>query len=365
MHLQQLILINFRNYSDAELEFSEGINCIVGKNGVGKTNLLDAIYYLSFCKSAFNPIDSQNIKQEEPFFSITGKYTLKKKKEAVHCGMKRNQKKIFRRNKKEYKRLADHIGMFPLVMVSPADSAIITEGSDIRRKFIDGVISQYNKPFLDDLLNYYKALAQRNALLRSFRERGGFDKGNLEVWNEQMIHLGNNIYKERKQFLEKFTPVFQQHYEHISGGKEKVGLEYRSQLHDEDFSALLDRALENDRRMQHSTAGIHKDDLVFKTGNFPVKKFASQGQQKSYLIALKLAQFDFIREIKKLTPLLLFDDIFDKLDAERVGALMELAGSGNFGQVFITHTSEEGITMILEQAGQKFKMFRIEDGVVR
>ena len=364
MYLQTLSVLNFKNYAEAELSFSARINCFSGNNGEGKTNLLDAIHYLSFCKSFFNPIDSQNIRHEETFFMIQGVFQRNEEREEVYCAQKRNYKKQFKRNKKEYTRLADHIGLFPVVMISPADADLISEGSESRRKFMDSVISQYNRNYLDDLINYNKALSQRNALLKRFAESRSFDKESLEVWNDQLMSYGNKIFLERKSFINAFIPTFQQYYELISGGKEKVSLEYISQLNSVDFEELLANALSKDKVLQHSTSGIHKDDLQFGIEKFPVKKFASQGQQKSYLIALKLAQFDFIKKIKNTAPILLLDDIHDRLDELRVQQLMDLVSSEQFGQVFITDTNASKIEALFKGKKAALKMFHIKNGMV-
>lgn len=365
MYLRNLSLVNFKNCSAAELTFSPEVNCFTGNNGEGKTNLLDAIHYLSFCKSFFNPIDSQNIRHDEPFFVIQGTFVNDEGKEdEVYCGLKRNQKKQFKRNKKEYERLADHIGLFPLVMVSPADSELITEGSETRRRFIDTVVAQFDKEYLENLIHYNKALSQRNALLKQFAESRRFDKASLEIWDVQLVERGTSIYKKRASFVKSFTPIFQEHYELISGGREKVKLHYQSHLGDGDFGKVLEEALSRDRALQYTTVGIHKDDLEFSIGGHPVKKFGSQGQQKSYLIALKLAQFDLIKKVKKTTPILLLDDIYDKLDDERVKQLMTLVSGDNFGQIFITDTHADRIPRLFKRSSAAFRSFRIKQGVV-
>ncbi len=364
MHLKQLSLVNFKNYPEAEFEFSPQINCLVGNNGEGKTNLLDAIYYLSFCKSYFNPIDRQNIRHDEPFFVIQGTFDKEEKEEKVYCGLKRNQKKQFKRNKKEYSRLADHIGLFPLVMVSPYDSDLISEGSETRRKFIDSIIAQYDRVYLDNIISYNKVLSQRNALLKKFHEGRYFDPDSLEIWDVQLVDLGTKIHAARKTFLEAFIPVFQKHFDEISGGKETVHLEYKSQLNGGDFATLLAEAVEKDRVLHYSSLGTHKDDLLFKIGEFPIKKFGSQGQQKSYLIALKLAQFEHIKSIKKCTPILLLDDIFDKLDETRAQHLMELVSSNVFGQIFITDTHATRVPELFEHLDINLKRFTIQSGEV-
>ncbi|MCF8309420.1 MAG: DNA replication/repair protein RecF [Bacteroidales bacterium] len=366
MYLRRLKLSNFKNHPEAGLDFSPKINCFIGDNGVGKTNILDAIYYLSFCKSYFNPIDSQNIMHEAEFFAIHGDYDKNgETTDTVTCQLKRNQKKKFKRNQKEYDRLAEHIGLYPLVMVSPYDRDLINDGSELRRRYIDSVISQFDRTYLNNLMNYNKALSQRNYLLKKFAENHSFDKATLEIWDEQMIKLGAAIYEERRKFLEAFTPIFQQYFEFISGGHETVSITYASQLHDYPMRQLMDMSLEKDRAVRYSTAGIHKDDLLFQIDGHPIKKFGSQGQQKSFVIAIKLAQFDYTKELKSFKPILLFDDIFDKLDENRVAQLIKLVSENNFGQVFITDTQRERIENVFEQVDIDHKIFSIFNGTIR
>lgn len=364
MFLKKLSLISFKNYPEAELSFSSGANAFTGNNGSGKTNLLDAIHYLSLCKSYFNPADAQNILHGADFFVLQGKYELDGQEELIYCGLKREKRKVFKRNNKEYDRLADHIGMLPVVMISPVDSMLITEGSDERRKFIDSIISQYDRSYLEDLIQYNKAVSQRNALLKQFAQSRSFDASMLEIWDEQLVPPGERIFSRRMEFIGRFNPIFKQHYRFISGGKEEVELEYDSHLRKGNFREVLNGALEKDRIMQYSTAGIHKDDLLFSIDNFPVKRFASQGQQKSFLIALKLAQFDFIREVKDLKPILLLDDIFDKLDDLRVTRLMELVSRDSFGQIFISDTHPERVRKIFEDIRVEIATFEVTDGTV-
>lgn len=364
MYLKQLSLINFKNHEQAELEFIDGVNCFTGDNGVGKTNLLDAIYYLSFCKSFFNPVDSQNIRYNEQFFVVQGEFELENGVERIYCGLKKGQKKQFKRNKKEYQRLADHIGLLPLVMISPADSGLIYDGSEARRKFLDGVISQYDVNYLECLLNYTKAVQQRNALLKQFAKNQYFDPASLEVWDMQLIQFGVPIYEARKKFLEKFIPLFQKYFELISGGKEEVALRYESKLNDIEFARLLKESLQKDQYAQYTTVGIHKDDLAFEISEKPLKKFGSQGQQKSFLVAIKLAQFEFINDWKGKKPLLLLDDIFDKLDKTRIKALLKLVSENNFGQIFITDANKERVDEMLDEIGAERNIYIVNnDGI--
>jgi DNA replication and repair protein RecF len=364
MYLKQLSLLNFKNYTEAELTFEPGVNAFTGNNGAGKTNLLDAIHYLSLCKSYFNPIDSQQIKQGAEFFMINGAFEKNNKPEIIACGLKRNQKKQFKRNKKEYQRLADHIGLFPLVMVSPYDISIIIEGSEERRKFIDNVISQTDNSYLDELIAYNKTLANRNALLKLIADTGKYDPVLLEIYDDQLIVSGNKIFGKRKAFMEVFTAIFNKHYSFISEDAEQVDLVYDSQLLNNDFGTLLKKATERDRVLERTTNGIHKDDLHFTIHGMAMKKFGSQGQQKSFLIALKLAQYTFLNEQKGFKPLLLLDDIFDKLDESRTRKLMQMVSNNDFGQVFITDTSHERISRIFTDLDVQINIFKVDKGVV-
>lgn len=344
--------------------FSPKFNCFTGNNGSGKTNLLDAIYYLSFCKSFSNPIDSQNILFDTDYFMIQGKYRINGQEDELYCGFTRNQRKVFKRNKKEYERFSDHIGLYPLVLLSPADTQLILGGSEDRRKFLDGVISQYSKEYLQHLIQYGKALQQRNALLKIFAEKRRFDQASLEIWDEQLSLHGTYIYKEREAFFNEFLPVFRENYAMLSGGKEMTDIRYQTSLRDQTLEEQLVMNRERDRLAQYTTGGIHKDDLIFMIHGFPVKKYGSQGQQKSFIIALKLAQFSFTRRIKGYHPILLFDDIFDKLDEQRVQQLMQLVAARNFGQVFVTDTHTERIEALFRSIPAECKLFVIDSGRV-
>jgi DNA replication and repair protein RecF len=362
MFLKKLSVLNFKNYAEAELEFSSHVNCFTGNNGEGKTNLLDAIHYLSFCKSFFNPVDSQNILHEAPFFLIQGSYDVDGQEEEIYCGLKRNQKKQFKRNKKEYTRLADHIGLFPLVMISPADSELVTEGSESRRKFMDGVIAQFDREYLEKLIQYNRILSQRNMLLKEIAGNVSFDKDALEIWDVQLIEYGEVIHQKRQKFISDFIAIFQKYYAFISGKQEEVSITYLSHLNSAPFPEVLKKALQRDLVMEYTTVGIHKDDLEFKIDGYALKKYASQGQQKSFLIALKLAQVDFIKQIKQVTPILLLDDIYDKLDDRRVKHLMELVSSDQFGQLFITDTHPGRLAELFTATKADFRSFGISKG---
>ncbi len=364
MHLKSLSLINFKNYDQLDLKFGPGINCFVGDNGTGKTNLLDAIYYLSLTKSYFNPIDTQNIMHGNDHFLIQGEYERDGASEKIHCGIQKKGKKKFKRNGKEYSRLSEHVGLIPVVMISPADSNLILEGSGERRKFINGVISQYNKQYLEDLLRYNRALLQRNQLLKNIAKTGKLDKEVLNIYSMQMIRHGKSIHQQRVEFSNRLKPVFQKYYQEVSGGREKVNLRYRSQLNGGDFKKMMDEAYSKDSILEYTTVGIHKDDLDLELGKHPIKKVGSQGQQKTYLVSLKLAKFEFIREVSGLHPILLLDDIFDKFDASRVEHIIKLVSEEHFGQIFITDTHTERIQDILDRISNDYKLFLLKEGTV-
>ncbi len=364
MYLRNISLLNFKNYSQVELTFSPKINCFVGNNGVGKTNILDAVYYLSLTKSFFNAIDTQNIKYDHDFSVIQGDFEKDGKIEQIYCGIARNRKKQFKRNKKEYQRLADHIGLLPVVMISPADSSLIIEGSSERRRFIDTVIAQYDKPYLEDLINYNKALSQRNRLLKNFSRNNSFSEESMQLWNDQLIPPGERIYGKRVEFIKRLIPIFQHYYDSIAKGGEKVSLSYQSHLNEGDFRELLREAEYKDRILQYTTVGIHKDDLNLKLSGYPIKRVGSQGQQKTYLLALKLAKFEFIKNIVGFHPILLLDDIFDKFDKLRVKQIIELVAHQEFGQIFITDTHQDRLETILNELPADYKLFRINEEVI-
>ncbi len=361
MILKSLSLINYKNFESVNFEFDHKINCLVGNNGVGKTNILDAIYHLSFGKSYFNPITSQNIRHTSDFFVVDGHYEKNDRDEKVIVSAKRGQKKVIKRNAKVYDTFSEHIGFLPLVLISPADRDLITEGSDTRRKFIDGVISQSDTAYLTTLLKYTKIVSQRNSLLKYFNANNTFDPTQLEIYNDQLNEFGSIIYKKRAAFLETFIPIFVSRYEAISSGKEKVSLSYQSKLSETDLATLLEQNLAKDRMLQYTSVGVHKDDLSFEINGHPIKKFGSQGQQKSFLIALKLAQFDFIKNQSGVNPILLLDDIFDKLDAERVEHIIKLVDDQNFGQLFISDTHADRTEDVVKKISQSYKIIKLEN----
>lgn len=359
MHLEKIHLVNFKNFGDKTFEFSSKINAFVGDNGIGKTNVLDAVYYLSFFKSYFNYIDAQNIRFGEEFFFLEGWFRKKNKEEWVQVRVKKKEKKQVQRNKKNYERIADHIGAFPVVIISPADRDLIAEGSDVRRKFIDRIISQSDASYLSDLIQYNKVLHQRNSLLKYFAVNRIFDKIQLSFYDEKILKLSQNIYPKRIKFLEGFLPIFQDYYSRISTGKENVGIEYKSDLL-RDKDNYLSLSLEKDKVLQYTSVGIHKDDLKFTIGNHNVKKFGSQGQQKSFLIALKLTELLMIKNKTGITPILLLDDIFDKLDENRVEQLIGLVNDENFGQIFLSDTHPGRTINVLAKINEEHKVFELE-----
>ncbi|WP_452223159.1 DNA replication/repair protein RecF [Lacinutrix chionoecetis] len=359
MILKSLSLLNYKNFESKSFTFNDTINCLVGNNGVGKTNILDAIYHLSFGKSYFNPIASQNIKHDEDFFVVNGDYNKENKLEKIVVSLKRGQKKVIKRNGKAYDKFSEHIGFLPLVIISPADRDLIIEGSDTRRKFIDSVISQSDKTYLDDLIKYNRVLAQRNSLLKYFALNNTFNNDTLEIYNGQLTNYGTAIFNKRAAFLDTFIPIFKARYQAISNGNEHVDLVYKSDLFDKDLNVLLAEAINKDKAIQYTSVGVHKDDLLFNIDAHPIKKFGSQGQQKSFLIALKLAQFDFIKQQSGVNPILLLDDIFDKLDEERVTQIIKLVDDENFGQLFISDTHAERTENAVKKVHQSYEIFKL------
>lgn len=357
--LKHLHLLNFKNYAVADLQFSGKINCLVGNNGVGKTNILDAIYYLSVTKGYFNAIDSQNITYGQDFFLLEGTFAKGEQEDKIAIALKRSQKKVIKRNGKEYERMADHIGHLPLVIISPSDRDLILEGSEVRRRFVDGVIAQSDKLYLDDLLAYNRALSQRNSLLKYFAANGRFDAEQLAIYDEQLVERGTLIYEKRQKFITDLKPILQTYYEAISGGAEAIGMHYESALHEANLQDILRQNQAKDRVLQFTSQGIHRDDLLLTMLEYPLKKAGSQGQQKTFLIALKLAQFDFLKRHSGFLPLLLLDDIFDKLDETRVTALIKLVNEHHFGQIFISDTHAERTREIAKRINEEARIFII------
>lgn len=361
MILKHLSILNYKNIRMAEVDFSAKLNCIFGLNGMGKTNFLDSIYYLSFCKSSNNLVDTQNIFHGEEFFMISGQYVDDKDTELnVSCGYKKKHRKVFKKNGKEYKRFSEHIGLIPLVMIAPFDSNLIAGGSEERRRFIDVVISQYDKEYLNALIRYEKAVTQRNSLLRM---EVATDKEDYEIWEEMMSLYGRLIMERRRAFVEDFSVQFRKIYDYISGDSESVSLEYITQC-DTDMKVMLRESRAKDLVMGYSLKGIHKDDLGMYIGGYPMKKEGSQGQNKTFLISLKLAQFFYLRKYSGTSPVLLLDDIFDKLDSNRVEKIIRLVSGEDFGQIFITDTDRERFEPVLAQLNNNYKVFRVTSGVI-
>ncbi|MCC9138505.1 DNA replication/repair protein RecF [Pontibacter silvestris] len=365
MLLENLSLMFFKNYDEAAISFSPHINCFVGDNGSGKTNLLDAIHYLSMTKSAFNSSDVQNIKQGEDFFMLKGRFEIAGEKHVVQCNLKQGQKKTVTHNKVIYEKISDHIGRFPVVLISPYDTDLIREGSEERRKYFDSLMSQLNHPYLEQLIQYNYVLKQRNSLLKQFAERNYFDRDYLAILNEQLIPFAEQLAQERQVFLAEFVPIFQKHYRHISDSSEEVSLTYKSQLPGADYAKQLQQAERKDLALQRTTVGPHKDDFVFLMDENPVKNFGSQGQQKSYAIALKLAHFEVMAARHQYKPLLLLDDIFDRLDEKRITKLMQMVAAHTFGQIFLTDTHLERTDKILEGLSESIHRFGVHNGTVK
>ena len=362
MILKRLSILNYKNIAEAEMTFSPKINCLIGSNGEGKTNILDSIYFLSFTKSATNAIDSMNVRHGEEVMMVHGLYDLNETDEDVNCAMKLHQRKRLMRNKKEYKRMTEHIGLLPLVMVSPNDIFLVSGGSEERRKFIDGLISQLHPDYLFLLSRYNQALTQRNKLLRQEEEP---DFMLMDTYETMMAETGERIYAFRKELIDQFIPVFQRYYLRIAGSNETVNLTYTSHCMRGPLLDIIQRDRSKDRAVGYSLHGIHKDELEMTLGGYPLKKEASQGQNKTYLVALKLAQFEFLKQTgSHTTPLLLLDDIFDKLDANRVESIVNLVSDDHFGQIFITDTNRENLDKILQRTSDDYKIFHVKGGEV-
>ena len=359
MFVKNLKIINFKNHPEKSFDFSSEINCFVGNNGAGKTNILDALHYISMGKSFLGNSDFQNIKEDENFFSIESEIEGEEKNDIIKILLQKETKKIIKKNEKTYERMADHIGFLPSVMISPYDANLISDGGESRRKFLDAMISQTDSEYLFNLIQYQKTLQQRNALLKYFQKNRTFDLDSLEIYIEPITKFGSQIFKKRQLFVEAILPTIQHFYTIISKGNEKVTVIYESDLNEDNFENLLTKNLEKDRQLTYTSKGIHKDDLRFEMNGNLIKKFGSQGQQKSFLIALKLAQIKRIKEITNKNPILLLDDIFDKLDDNRVSQLIELVNEQNFGQIFITDTHKERTESVVKRINEESKIFEI------
>lgn len=360
MYLKNISLLNYKNFESARFDFDAKINCLVGPNGIGKTNILDSIYHLALGKSYFNPITSQNINHNAEFFVVDGEFEKDKRSEKITVSAKKGHKKIIKRNGKIYEKFSDHIGFIPLVIISPADRDLIMEGSETRRKFMDGVISQGDKSYLELLIKYNKVLSQRNSLLKYFAANRSYDGDTLEIYNYQLQEMGPVIHEKRKDFLSEFTPIFKKRYAVICNENEQVDLTYKSQLFKRDLALLLKDNLQRDMALQYTGVGTHKDDLALEIDGYPVKKFGSQGQQKTFLIALKLAQYDFIKSMSKQNPILLLDDIFDKLDEQRVSHIVDLVTTDGLGQLFLSDTHVERTESVVKNNASHYKMIDLK-----
>ncbi|WP_026998565.1 DNA replication/repair protein RecF [Eisenibacter elegans] len=365
MNLKQISVFNFKNYASLALVFSADINCLVGENGSGKTNLLDAIHYLTLTKSAFNAIDGQNIRHEEEFFVVKGIFEQPQARPTeVACSVQQGQKKTFLANQKPYERISEHIGRFPVVMIAPQDMALIQEGSEQRRSFFDNMLCQIDAEYLARLMRYNYALRQRNALLKQIAEQPRADLTLIEVYDQTILQEGAILYAQRAAFVAEFVPIFATHYQTLSLGKEDVKIDYRSDFAAQDYEAQYHKALLKDRVLQRTTQGIHKDEYQLLMDGYALKKFGSQGQQKSFLIALKLAQFDCMAAAKGQKPLLLLDDIFDKLDDHRMQQLIALVAGGHFGQIFITDARPERTRTLLQTVAAEKRLFTLQKGAL-
>jgi DNA replication and repair protein RecF len=362
LRLQRLTLYQFKNYDEVNFEANARIVCFLGANGSGKTNLLDAIYYLCTCKSYFNPIDSQNIAFNQQQFAITGEFTKAEQQEHVVCAVKRNQRKVFKRNHKEYERLLEHIGLLPCIIITPYDIELIWEGSEVRRRFLDSTISQLSKAYLEELVAYNHALLQRNTVLKTYSGNAHFPEEFIELWDMQLIQRGTFIYEKRTEFLKTFTAIFNRVYNELCGGAETVSIVYESELLSNSMEEILRDNRKRDRQMERTTAGVHRDDLSFLINGHPLKKFASQGQQKTFLFALKFAQYLVIREHMQINPMLLLDDFFDKMDERRVSNMLDWMERQGMGQIFITDTGLRRVPEMLSARGMDFEAWEVNHG---
>lgn len=362
MELKRISIVNYRNIEQADLTFSPKLNGIIGKNGMGKTNVLDAIYYLSFCKGATSASDAFNLRHGADFFMIQGQYAADDGSETdVICSLKQGQRKRLKCDGKDYKRISEHVGKIPLVLLSPSDSLLVSGGSEERRRFMDTVIAQYDAPYLAAAIRYERTLKQRNALLKGDAEP---DADVMTVLEELMSADAAVIYEGRRAFVEAFTPIFGQLYERLCPNThEQVGINYISHGDRGELRPILSSWRERERIVGYSLHGTHKDDLELLLNGFPVKREASQGQTKTFFIAMKLAQFVFLKQRgDRRTPLLLLDDIFDKLDADRVARIVDYVGGNDFGQIFITDTNRSHLDHILAGSQQDYRLFTVEGG---
>ena len=363
MLLEFISLINFKNYDESKLHFSKNLNCFLGKNGSGKTNLLDAIHYLALCKSASNYSDNQLVKHEESYFMLKGEFRHEEEFHLVEAAIVSRKSKVFKHNSVPYEKLSKHIGKIPLVMVAPNNIDLIREGSEFRRKFIDGILAQVDGAYLNQILEYNRFLKSRNGLLKHFFETRSFDKDLLETYDEQLLPLNHKIYEDRKLMMKEFIPIFNELYEFISESNEIVGLEYKSGVSEPDFDVTFEKSLQHDLNSLRTNKGVHKDDFKFTIGGYELKKFGSQGQQKSFVLALQLAKQKFLELKKGFKPILLLDDIFDKLDDDRISKLLNLIGDGSLGQVFLTDANPKRTKEHIKSVSSEVCIFTVENGI--
>lgn len=377
MYLQKISLTHFKSYEYENFEFSERVNCIVGENGTGKTNLLDAIYFLALTKSSVSNQDALSINHEMDYMMVEGAFErshelrvvigeleksqiINHKSQIITISLQRGQKKAVLRDKKAYERISEHIGKFPVVMLSPNDTDVIRDGSEERRKFFDGVMAQLDAEYLENLLQYNRLLLQRNSLLKQFADRNYTDDLLLDVYSDPLIEVGLKLYQTRNQFISEFLPIFKKHYATLSDAREEVEMIYESEVGADNFAQVFRRNRQRDLAAQRTTIGVHKDDFIFEINGFTLRKFGSQGQQKSFVIALKLAQFEMLSQQKGFPPILLLDDIFDKLDDRRIQQLIKMMVDGTFSQVFITDARPERTHQLLDNLGVEVKYFEIK-----
>lgn len=358
MKLHQLNIVNYKNLAELNLEFADGVNCLIGNNGMGKTNILDAIFYLSFCKSYSAQTDASVIRHGEPFMMLQGTYNRRGVEEQIAVALQRGKRKVVRRSGKEYQRLSQHIGLLPVVMISPVDWDLIRGAGDERRRLMDQIISQGDQAYLDALIRYGKAVEQRNSMLRQQMS----DPLLYETVETVMAHTASVIHRTRLHFIEQFTPIFMQYYHAIAGEEETVSLRYNSHLTGTSMEQLLADNRERDRVMGYTTRGVHRDDIDLLLDDYSMRRTGSQGQCKTYTIALRLAQFDFLKSNTPVTPILLLDDIFDKLDAQRVERIVEVVTSDRFGQIFITDTNRTHLDHIMQRMTGDHQMFVVNEG---
>ena len=357
--LKKISIINYKNILDKEYELDPKINCFVGDNGVGKTNILDAVYHLSMGKSYFNVKNDQLINRGKDYMLVDGVFELNNKNESIVFSLKIGEKKVLKRNGKPYKKFSNHIGLIPVVLISPYDNDLINEGSSERRKFIDSIISQNDKEYLINLIAYTRVIQNRNKLLKQYNRSVDFDLDTIKVYDDQIYKLSEPIFKARNKFIKEFTPLVLEKYKHISDDKEKISIEYKSDLINNNIENLIKDSFQKDVILQYTSVGLHKDDFVFNIDENRIKRFGSQGQQKSFLIALKLAQFDYLKNETGNSPILLMDDVFDKLDLMRVKRIVEIVNSTNFGQLFLSDTDKERIEKVLSSLNLSSKIFEV------